>query len=472
MRLPSTNSFCNCLLIFILLGSSTVDLYAQKDNNNNYLDSSQAWSLHYQFTTIVQGHSGFRGAGYVGRNTLSPQPDTALSVTTTLFVGRKLWSGAAIYANPEIAGGVGVGHRDVAEPYNAGLYSAAVGIAGFPNGESFRIGSPKPAVYMARFFIEQVFALNGAQPEDIQSEANHVKQRRPDSRVVITAGKFSVADIFDNNRYSHDPRTQFFNWSLMSYGAWDYPANTRGYTWGLAVEYVKPAYEVRVAYNLMPQTANGNVLDWNISQSGGLTVELESRYRLLEQPGTVRLLAFRNASKAPAYQDATQRLLSGTYDTSVPYILNGQQYGGVKYGFGVSLEQPIAKNSGLFARVSWNDGKTATWAFTEIDRSVSAGAFIAGGRWGRPEDAIGVAAVVNGLSPDHAAFLNAGGIGFMVGDGRLPNYKTEQILEAFYKTRLTRMLFLTADYQLVDNPGYNGDRGPVNLFALRTHVEF
>ncbi|RYF77619.1 MAG: hypothetical protein EOO39_03480, partial [Cytophagaceae bacterium] len=384
-----------CLSTCIVLGYLRTDLYAQKDNNNNYLDSSQAWSLHYQFTTIAQGHTSFRGAGYVGRNTLSPQPDTALSVTTTLFVGRKLWKGAAIYANPEIAGGVGLGHRDAAEPYNSGLYTAAVGIAGFPNGESFRIGSPKPAVYMARFFIEQVFALKGAQPEDIQSEANHVKQRRPDSRVVITAGKFSIADIFDNNRFSHEPRTQFFNWSLMSYGAWDYPANTRGYTWGLAVEYVRPAYEVRMAYSLMPKMANGNVLDWNISQSGGLTVELESRYHLLEQPGTVRFLAFRNTSKAPAYQDATQRLLNGTYDPSLPYILTGEQYGGVKYGLGVSLEQPIAKNSGLFARASWNDGKTATWAFTEIDRSVSAGAFIAGARWGRPEDAEAVGAAID-----------------------------------------------------------------------------
>ncbi len=469
----STILYCRIsLLVLGILGSLITDLYAQKDNNNNYLDSSQAWSLHYQFTTIAQAHTGFRGAGYAGHNTLSDLPDTALSVTTTLFVGRKLWKGAAIYLNPEIAGGVGIGRRDPADPYNEDSYSPAVGIAGFPNGESFRIGSPKPAVYIARFYVEQVFALGGAQPEDIQSEANHVKQRRPDSRIVITAGKFSLADIFDNNRYSHDPRTQFFNWSLMSYGAWDYPANTRGYTWGLTLEYVRPAYEMRIAYNLMPRAANGNVLDWNISQSGGLTVEIESRYRLLAQPGTVRLLAFRNASKAPTYQDATQRLLTGDLNPVRPFILYGERYGGVKCGFGLSLEQPIARNSGLFARASWNDGKTATWAFTEIDRSVSVGAFIAGSRWGRPEDAVGLAGVINGLSPDHAAFLNAGGIGFMVGDGRLPNYKTEQILEAFYKTRLTRTLFLTADYQLIAHPGYNGDRGLVNVFALRTHVEF
>ena len=448
------------------------DLYAQKDNNNNYLDSSKNWTLHYQFTTIVQGHAGFRGAGYQGRNTLSDLPDTTLSVTTTLFIGRRLWKGASAFINPEIAGGRGVGRRDPGDPYNETLYNPAVGIAGFPNGETFRIGSSKPGVYVARFYVEQVFALHGSKPEDINSEANKVKQQRPDSRVVITAGKFSVADMFDNNGYSHDPRTQFMNWSLMSYGAWDYPANTRGYTWGLALEYVRPAYEMRVAYNLMPRTANGNVLDWDIAQSGGLTVELESRYHLLQHPGTVRLLAFRNQSKAPAYADATQRLLAGTYDVDRPLILYGERYGGVKYGVGLSLEQPLATNSGLFARASWNDGKTATWAFTEIDRSLSVGTFLAGAKWGRPEDAVGIAGVINGLSPGHTTFLNAGGLGFMLGDGRLPNYKPEQILEVFYKARLTRTLFLTGDYQFVTNPGYNGDRGSVNLFAVRTHVEF
>lgn len=457
----------NMLLFLIVLPST-----AQKDNNNNYLDSSKNWSLHYQFTTIVQGHTGFKGAGYSGRNTLSDLPDTTLSVTTTLFIGRKLWNGGSLFLNPEIAGGRGVGRRDPADPYNETSYNPAVGIAGFPNGETFRIGSSKPGLYVARLYVEQVFALPGAKPENIDSEANKVKQQRPDSRIVVTVGKFSIADIFDNNAYSHDPRTQFMNWSLMSYGAWDYPANTRGYTWGLALEYVRPAYELRVAYNLMPRNANGNVLDWDIAQSGGLTLELESRYHLLKRPGTVRFLAFRNASKAPVYADATQRLLNGSYNPERPYIIYGEQYGGIKYGFGLSLEQPLARNSGLFVRASWNDGKTATWAFTEIDQSLSAGMFIAGSHWGRPEDAVGVAGVVNGLSSTHAAFLNVGGIGFMLGDGSLSNYKMEQIAEVFYKTRLTHTLFLTADYQFVVNPGYNGNRGPVNLFAVRTHVEF
>jgi high affinity Mn2+ porin len=220
-------------------------LLAQRDNNNNYLDSLRSWSFHVQSTVIVQGHAAFRGAGYEGPNTLSPRADTALSITTTLFVGRKLWRGASLFFNPEIAGGRGVGHRDPQALYDETLYTPAVGIAGFPNGETFRIGSPKPALYVARLYLEQIIPLGDGYAE-IQSEANQLKQRLPQSRVVITAGKFSIADMFDNNRYSHDPRTDFLNWSLMSHGSWDYPANTRGYTYGLVVEYIRPTHALRL----------------------------------------------------------------------------------------------------------------------------------------------------------------------------------------------------------------------------------
>ncbi|GAB4018932.1 carbohydrate porin [Spirosoma koreense] len=458
-----------CLLTFYLIGTTA---QAQQDNNNNYLDSLQNWSLHFQFTTIVQGHTRFNGAGYDGRNTLSEQPDTALSVTTTLFLGRRLWRGAAVYLNPELAGGRGVGHRDSQDPDNEDLYAPAVGIAGFPNGETFRIGSARPALYLARFYIEQVIPLGKSARNEAESEANQIRDSIPASRLVITAGKFSIADIFDNNAYAHDPRSQFSNWSLMNMGAWDYPANTRGYTWSLAVEYIRPTYAIRAAASLMPIAANGNVLDWNATKANALTLELEHKFRLLRRAGTVRLLAFRNVTKAPTYVSATQLLQANAYPADPPYISTGTTYGGVKYGFGLNAEQPLGDVGGLFGRVSWNDGQTATWAFTEIDRSVTLGIYIGGTRWKRPNDVIGVAGAKNGISAEHAAFLNAGGIGFILGDGRLPNYKSENILEVFYKARLAHTLYLTADYQLVQHPGYNGDRGSVNLLALRTHVEF
>lgn len=460
------------LLLFaaVLLGQPVL---AQRDNNNNYLDSLQAWSLHFQSTAIVQGHARFRGGtNYDGRNTLSPQADTTLSVTTTLFLGRRLWKGASLYINPEIAGGRGIGHRNSQFPNDENLYNPAVGIAGFPNGETFRVGSPRPAVYLARFYIEQVFALPGDEAIEEMSEANQVKQRLPASRIVITAGKFSIADMFDNNAFAHDARIHFMNWSLMSMGAWDYPANTRGYTWGVATEYIRPTYAVRVAGCLMPTVANGNTLDWKISKAGALVVEVERQLRWLPRPGTLHVLGFRNATKAPTYQEATQLLLTGAYPTNPDYIMTGKAYGGIKYGFGLNIEQPIGLLGGLFTRVSWNDGHTATWAFTEIDRSYSLGANIGGHNWQRPNDAVGLAIVRNDISANHIAFLNAGGYGFMLGDGRLPHYGGEQIAELFYKARVARTLWLTLDYQFIRNPGYNADRGPVNTLALRTHVEF
>lgn len=420
----------------------------------------------------MQGHPRFRGGSYDGRNTLSPQADTALSTTLTLFLGRKLWRGASLYVDPEIAGGRGVGHRNSQSPYDESLYASSVGIAGFPNGETFRIGSAKPALYVARLYIEQIFSLSDAGVEDVPSEANQVKHRLPASRIVLTVGKFSIADMFDNNAFAHDARIHFMNWSLMSMGAWDYPANTRGYTWGVAAEYIRPTYAVRVAGCLMPTTANGNVLDWNIRRAGALVVEVERQLRWLPRPGTLHLLAFRNVTKAPAYRDATQQLLAGTYPTHPDYILTGKAYEGIKYGFGLNIEQPVGLTGGLFGRVSWNDGRTATWAFTEIDRSYTIGANLGGHRWHRPNDAIGLAIVRNDISPDHRAFLKAGGSGFLLGDGRLPHYGGEQIAEAFYKARLAHTLWLTLDYQFVRNPGYNADRGPVHLLALRTHVEF
>ncbi len=450
----------------------TQPVLAQRDNNNNYVDSLQAWSLHFQSTAIVQGHPRFEGNGYDGRNTLSPQPDTALSVTTTLFVGRRLWRGASVYVNPELAGGRGIGHRNSQFPYDETRYSPAVGVAGFPNGETFRIGSAKPALYLARLYVEQIFPLSNEGVEEVPSEANQVKHRLAASRIVLTAGKFSIADMFDNNAFAHDARIHFMNWSLMSMGAWDYPANTRGYTWGVAIECIRPTYAVRVAGCLMPTTANGNVLDWNIRQSGALVLEVEQQLRWLPRPGTLHLLAFRNATKAPAYRQATALLQSGDYPTNPDYILTGTTYGGTKFGFGLNIEQPVGRTGGLFTRISWNDGRTATWAFTEIDRSYTIGANLGGHRWHRPNDAVGVAVVRNDISADHAAFLNAGGSGFMLGDGRLPHYGGEQTAELFYKARVARTLWLTLNDQIIRHPGYNADRGPVQCLALRTHVEF
>ena len=271
--------------------------------------------------------------------------------------------------------------------------------------------------------------------------------------------------MFDNNTYSHDPRTQFMNWALMSNGAWDYPANTRGYTDAVAVEYITPRWEARIAGSLVPTYANGPDLDYNYLKASGTTFELVRNTAIKNHKGAIRFLAYRNLTKAPAYLDVIKN------DPALD-VIYGKNYGGVKYGFGINGEQELSDNLGVFLRAGWNDGKTATWAFTEIDRSASAGLNYIGKPWDRPGDVVGIAGVVNGISADHRAFLAAGGYGFIIGDGKLTNYSTENIAEVYYSAKLDKSLFLTGDYQFVANPAYNADRGPVNVFSVRVHVEF
>ena len=362
---------------------------------------------------------------------------------------------AAVYFNPEVAGGSGL--------------SGARGIAGFTNGETFRIGDPAPNLYLARLYLRQVFALGTATDVDLD-DLNQVAGPTPRRYFALNLGKFSVADFFDQNSYSHDPRTQFMNWSLMSAGGWDYAANTRGYTVGGVFEYVTPDFTARFGSTLMPKLANGPILDFDYGTAHAETVELTKVYHLKGRQGTIRALGFRNVAAMATYRSAVA-LAQATGEQ--PDVVNVRRAGHTKIGFGLNAEQEIARNVGLFARVSYNDGKNETWAFTEIDHSASLGIASTGDRWQRPDDRLGAALVVNGLSPEHRAYLAAGGYGFIVGDGAL-NYGLEQIGEVYYSFALpTYHASISPDYQLVINPAYNRDRsGPVHVVAVRLHVEF
>jgi high affinity Mn2+ porin len=439
-------------LYTLLLLSATATANAQ--SNTNKTDSTEKWSTHFQLTVIDQSHPAFKAA-YTGTNSLNPNAEEALSLTTTLFIGRKLWKEAAVYFNPEVSGGSGV--------------SGARGIAGFANGETFRIGDPSPALYLGRLYLRQYIAL-GNDADLVESDNNQLKEYVPKKRIVITAGKFALSDLFDNNSYSHDPRTQFLNWSLMSNGAWDYPANTRGYTDGVVVEYITPSWEVRAAGTLVGTYANGPDFDYHFWDAYSNTVEVTKNMSFSGHKGKVNLLLYRNVTKAPVYRDVINNYLNHT-DASLD-VINGTKYGNVKYGFGINAEQELSKYMGAFFRTSWNDGKTATWAFTEIDHSVSLGLNYKGDQWQRPDDNFGIAGVINGISNDHIDFLKAGGYGFIIGDGKLTNYSTENIAEAYYSAKLNKNLLVSADYQFVANPAYNADRGPVSLFAIRAHIEF
>jgi high affinity Mn2+ porin len=444
----------------ILLASIflTSKLIAQTvaDTSKNKNDN---WSVHFQLTVVSQSHAGFHAA-YSGLNSLADTVQTnANSLTTTLYIGRKLWKGAAFYFNPEIAGGEGL--------------SGAKGIAGFTNGETFRIGDAAPTLYTARAYLQQQIPLKGASYKNIDDDINQVAGRVPTSYINISAGKFAISDFFDDNKFSHDPRTQFLNWSLMSNGAWDYPANTRGYTYGIVAELIEPTWAARISTVQVPTKANGQTMDGQILKAHSETIEVEKSFFINKEPGTIRLLGFHTISQAPSYRDAINEAAAG--DSSSLQVFTGNyewhKYGGVKYGFGLSANQDLSDNIGFFLRASWNDGKTATWAFTEIDNSISDGLNFAGKLWKRKDDNAGIAFVINGLSKDHRDFLKAGFNGFIIGDGNL-NYGNESIAEFYYQTKLYNDIFLTGDYQFVNNPGYNKDRGPVNVFSVRVHVMF
>jgi high affinity Mn2+ porin len=416
-------------------------------------DAASKWSVHFQQTVIQQWHNNFTPR-YEGDFSLQAREQAKLSLTTTAFIGRKLWKGAAVYFNPEVAGGSGL--------------SGATGIGGAPNGETFRIGDPAPQVYLARLYLRQLWAL-GSETEQVEDDNNQVAGAIPKRYLALNVGKFSIADYFDQNSYSHDPRTQFFNWSLMSAGGWDYPANTRGYTVGAVLEYVTPAFALRGGLSAMPTDANGPVLDFNYDKAQAITLEVTKPYTLGGHPGAVRLLGFRNQAAMGSYRLAVSQAGFGGPDVTA---VRAERR--TKYGVVLNAEQEIAPNVGVFGRLSYNDGHNETWAFTEIDHSLSLGVTSAGTRWKRPTDRLGIATVANGISKDHRAYLAAGGSGFILGDGRL-DYGLEYIGEVYYSIDFPRYhAALSPDYQIIFNPGYNTSRtsAPIHVVALRVHVEF
>ncbi len=397
----------------------------------------------------MQHKPGF-SALYSGPNSLVTNREYSRSITATLFAGVRLWAGGELYINPEMALGV--------------PFSELKGLGGFNNGEMARTSGADPTFYRARTFLRQTWGFGGGS-ETVASDANQLAGTVDAKRVVLTAGTVSVLDIFDHNKYTREPRRAFLNWALFTYGAWDFPADARGYTSGAALEYITPDWALRAGRFMQPKESNGLPLDSRIMSSYGDAIEAEHSYRLGMQGGRVRALIFRNQAVMGSFSDAVGR----SAVTGVP-DLTQVRTAHAKIGVGINIEHDLSKDVGLFARVSGHDGKTETYAFTEIDRSIAAGAVIKGERWRRGGDEVGIAVVANGLSPSHRDYLARGGQGFFLGDGRL-NYRSEQIFETYYSVKAARNLWFTLDYQHIRNPGYNADRGPANFFGLRVHAE-
>ncbi|MDQ1096703.1 MULTISPECIES: carbohydrate porin [Chryseobacterium] len=421
--------------------------------------AKSGWTAHFQSTVIAQKHSGFPSP-YSGDNSLANNVEpAATSLTGTLFLGRRLWKGATLYVNPEVSGGKGL--------------SFATGVAGALNGETYRVGEVSPQVFIARAYIRQHIALSHDRYEYLEDDNNQVAETVPANRITISAGKFAVSDFFDGNAYSKDPRTQFFNWSMWANGAWDYPANTRGYTFGAVVEIIKPQWVLRLSSVAVPRIANFHLMEYRISKAHSETAELEHQFSIRKNPGRIRLIVSHTQSQAPSYQDGLEALSEG--NMFLLNVIRGKEehnaYGGKKTAIGLNLEQQLTSDIGFFSRAGWNDGKYVTWAFTEIDHTINAGFSVKGSRWKRPDDVVGIGYGINGISEDHKDFLKAGGYGFIIGDGKL-NYGSESILEMYYNAKLTKFLWATFDYQYVHNPAYNRDRGPVHVFGIRSHIQF
>ncbi|HYL36923.1 MAG TPA: carbohydrate porin [Bryobacteraceae bacterium] len=413
----------------------------------------ERWNLFYQATSIGDMHAGFPAA-YSGPLSLANHVEHEVSLTTTLFFGLRLTNSTAFYFNPEIAGGRG--------------FSGTDGIANAPNGEMPRITTATPKAYIARAYFQQDFGFGDA-TEAVKSNVNQLAGTRPATRYTIYIGRFSVTDFFDNNRYSHDPRSQFMTWGTMSNGAWDYPADTRGYTWGWVHEFHTPHWSVRYASAAEPRVANGLSFDRRLFRDRGDIWEGEYDWTVGPHPGAVRLLGFALHTDSGRYADAL-RVAAGTAAT--PDVAAAHIPGTTKYGTGLSIEQELTQDVGVFGRWGWNDGKTESFAFTSIDRLYEGGVSFTGRRWHRDADIAATALTGSGISGVHRAYLAAGGLDFLIGDGRLDHYGPEYVWETYYNARLRPGLFVTVDAQRVANPAYNQDRGPVWIGSLRVHIEF
>ena len=408
------------------------------------------WNIHGQFTFIEQGYPAFRSP-YEGANSLSGASQAQNTVSATAFIGYRPWDGTDIYVNPEITQGFGL--------------STTRGIAGFPNFEAQKASFPMPRFDLARIYVQQTFGLGGEQ-ETIEDGPNQIAGKEDISRITLVAGRLSVTDFFDNNAYAHDGRTQFFNWNIDCCGAYDWTMDQISYTWGAMVELNQKFWAFRAGYFLVPVVSNVDEFDTNFPD-GEYIGELELRYSLFSEPGKLRLMAWANRANMGSYAAAlAEPIITPNY----PDITLVRQVR-TNYGFNANLEQAITADLGVFSRASWSPGLDEIIGWTDCDESLSAGAQLNGTSWERPNDRIGVAGVINGLSPEARAYFAAGELGILIGDGAL-NYRPEKIIEAYYSYSLNTWSSFTFDYQFVADPAYNADRGPVHIFAGRLHLAF
>jgi hypothetical protein len=407
----------------------------------------------FQVTAIGQWLPSFESR-YAGPNSLASAGDQAVSHTYGLYLGARLARWLEAYLDLEQAKGKGI--------------SRTTGLGGITNGDVVRQGSADLGTgpYIARAFLRYVVGLGASTAEPLDRSQDQLAGVVPASRLEFVAGKVAANDLFDLNRYANSTRSQFMNWGLFQNTAWDFAADTRGYTNGLAIALVRPRWTVRAGSFQMPRRANGNQFDPRVVHARGDNIEVTLRP---DSRGTVvRILAYQNHARMGDYGEALAEA-AGT----IPDIVANDREGRVKHGVGLNVEHALsdAGETGVFLRLGWNDGKTESFAFTEVDRHVSTGIQIAGTHWGRGPDRAAVALVVHGLSRPHRDYLGAGGQGFLLGDGGL-NYGSEEILEGYYRLQIGNFLQVSPDLQFLRHPGYNRDRGPAVVLGFRLNARY
>ncbi|MGA7925467.1 MAG: carbohydrate porin [Candidatus Sulfotelmatobacter sp.] len=419
-------------------------------------ESSRYW-ISGQANVILQWHPSFP-AQYSGPNSLTPWTESATTHILTLYTGYEVTHTTEVFADMEDATGSGIGN--------------ALGLAGYTNLDSVRLVEGVPlskAPYLARLMVRQIIPLTDERIEAERDEL-HLATSLPARRIEFRAGKFDLVDFFDLNSFGTDTHLQFLNWTVDNNGAYDYSANTRGYTDGAIVEYDDHWFSARFGETLMPKIANGIQLDADIARARAENFELEARGSLIaHRAGVVRLLSYLNHADMGNYQEAIADYLDG--ETPTPNIISTRRQGRHKYGFELNFEQQIVSNVAVFGRLGWSDGHNESFAYTEDDRTLELGAFSKGNAWHRRNDRAGVAFVANGIVAAHQEYLALGGLGFILGDGGL-TYGPEKIFEGFYTAHVWRGIFVAFDLQPINNPGYNMVRGPVTAGGLRLHVDF
>ena len=423
------------------------------------LDSDRV-NFHAQSTFVEQAYPSFHSP-YQGANSLPGTGEGRETFDLTLFAGLRLWQGAEAWVNPEIDQGFG--------------FANTHGVAGFPSGESYKLGSEYPYGRVQRYFIRQTFNLGG-ESQKVDPDLNQFAGTQTSDRVVMTVGKFAVTDIFDTNKYANNAKGDFLNWAAINAATFDYAGDGWGYTYGAAAEWYVDRWTVRGGvFDLSVTPAGGalNTFSYGLDPTFGqfqVVGEVEERHELWGEPGKIKVTGFVSRGRAGQYDAALGLAAATGIDPSL--ALAYSRHYDSRPGVSVNLEQQVSENVGVFARAGWANGGIEPWDFTDVDGTVEAGVSVGGAKWGRPDDTWGLAGVLNQISSAHQAYLNAGGLGILIGDGRLPSASTEKIIETYYNYALTASTKLGFDYQFIADPAYNTQRGPVSFFAARVHWQF